>query len=72
MKIEDKLMTMYTWYFVQQMLISLTYPFNIVHCILSDIIENRTLNSLAIADRNVWRHVETTMFANLTSAIHDQ
>ena len=46
MKIDSKLMTIYTLFVVQQMLLSLTYPFKIVRYASSNIVEYNNLNSL--------------------------
>ena len=48
-----KIMTIYIWFVVQQMWVSLTYPFNIVQHTLSHIVEHRKLDSLATPDNNV-------------------
>ena len=52
-------MTIYIWFVVQQMYVSLTYPFNIVQQTshithISHTAEHRMLDSLAIPDSIVW------------------
>ena len=58
-------MTIYTWFFAQQMLISLTYPFNIVQYTLTDIVEHRELDSLATPDNIVWLTVTSCWTNNV-------
>ena len=63
MKNWEKIMTIYIWFVVQQMYVSLTYPFNIVQHTLSHIVEQRKLDSLATLDNIVWSTV-TSCWAN--------
>ena len=72
MKNWEEIMTIYIWFIVQQMYVSLTYPFNIVQYTLSQIVEHRKLDSLATLDNIVWSTVTSvgpTMFVNLTPAL---
>ena len=65
-------MTIYIWFVVQQMYVSLTYPFNIVQHTLSHIVEHHKLDNLVTPDNIVWSTVTscwTNMFVNLTPAL---
>ena len=63
MKNWEKIMTIYIWFIVQQMYVSLTYPFNIVQHTLSHIVEQCKLDSLATSDNIVWSTV-TSYWSN--------
>ena len=61
----EKLMTKYTWFVTQQMLITLTYPFNIVQYTLSHIVEHCKLDSLATPDNIIWSTVTACWTSNV-------
>ena len=65
MKNWEKVMTIYIWFIVQQMYVSLTYPFNIVQHTLSHIVEHRKLDSLATPDNIVWSTVTSCWTNNV-------
>ena len=58
-------MTVYIWIVVQQMYVSLTYPFNIVQHTLSHIVEHRKLDGLATPDNIVWLTVTSCWTNNV-------
>ena len=58
-------MTIYVWFVVQQMYVSLTYPFNIVQHTLSHIVEHCKLDSLATTDNIVWSTVTSCWTNNV-------
>ena len=58
-------MTIYIWFVVQQMYVSLTYPFNIVQHTLSHIVEHRKLDSLTTPDKIVWSTVTSCWTNNV-------
>ena len=65
MKNWKKIMTIYIWFVVQQMYVSLTYPFNIVQHTLLHIVEHRKLDSLATPNNIVWLTVTSCWTNNV-------
>ena len=65
MKDFEKIMTIYIWFVVQQMYVSLTYPFNIVQHTLSHIVEHCKLDSLTTPDNIVWSTVTSCWTNNV-------
>ena len=65
MKNWEQIMTIYIWFLVQQMYVSLTYPFNTVQHTLSHIVEHRKLDSLATPDSIVWSTVTSCWTSNV-------
>ena len=65
MKNWEQIMTMYIWFVVQQLYVSLTYHFNIVRHTLSHIVEHRKLGSLATPDNIVWSTVTSCWTNNV-------
>ena len=59
------LMTIYIWFVVQQMYVSLTYPFNIVQHTLSHIVEHCKLESLTTPNNIVWSTVTSCWTNNV-------